>query len=286
MEDVLISENDSELAAMQVKQLELLKELDRVCKIVGAKYYLSSGTCLGALRHQGFIPWDDDIDVYMYWRDAEKLLNHSDVFREKFFLQCKKTDPDIKTTHYRLRDSSTSIFLEEDKNLNCNHGIFIDIYILYPYPDKVLYAKKLIFDSFIYRILVAGDGPQNHGKIAKILGKGINILYRGKRAKNKINSIENEYRYNGGKRYLATYFGRDVSFFHSIIYPRIWFTQPVQLNFEDMIVNCPGNVHEYCKKQYGDTYMDLPPKEKQIPHHDYIFRSVDEPYTKYKGIYY
>ena len=65
--------SDEILYQMQQKQLSMLHELDRVCKKNGLKYALSSGTCLGAVRHGGFIPWDDDIDVYMSWSDAEEL---------------------------------------------------------------------------------------------------------------------------------------------------------------------------------------------------------------------
>jgi len=142
----LISQNNSELAAMQKKQLELLHELDRVCKLCNTKYFLSSGTCLGARRHKGFIPWDDDIDVYMFWDEAEKLVRNQKLFGEKFFLQSKETDKKVQTTHYRLRDSSTSYFLAEEMNLDINHGMFIDIYILYPYPDNKIKAQKIIFD--------------------------------------------------------------------------------------------------------------------------------------------
>lgn len=70
------------LGQMQRKQLEMLHELDRVCKKNNLKYALSSGTCLGAVRHGGFIPWDDDIDVYMCWSDAEKQVEcQSDFYK-------------------------------------------------------------------------------------------------------------------------------------------------------------------------------------------------------------
>ncbi len=279
------SENEI-LVQMQQKQLEMLHELDRVCKKNGLKYALSSGTCLGAVRHGGFIPWDDDIDTYMSWSDAEKLVKCQKDFKEKYFVQSYKTDPKFPSTHYRLCDSTTSCFLDETKGLDVNHGIFIDIYIYYPYPDSWIKAHKIILDSFVYRVLVAGEGPQNHGKLAKTLGAVVSKLYSGKRRSKKIRKIENEYKHNGGKNYVATYFGRDVSLTKSIIYPVEWFKNPKYLKFEDMEVPCPGNPEEYCKLQYGDTYMQLPPKEKRKPHHDFIYFSADEPYTKFKGKYY
>lgn len=278
--------NDDILCQMQNKQLMMLHELDRVCKKNDLKYALSSGTCLGAVRHQGFIPWDDDIDVYMSWTDAEELVRHQDDFDDKYFVQSYKTDPQFPSTHYRLCDSSTSCFLEETKNLDINHGIFIDIYIYYPYPDNKLKAQMVILDSFVYRVLVAGHGPKNHGKLADVLGTIVCKLYSGPKKEKKLTAIEKEYKQNGGKKYVATYFGRDVSLTKSIIYPVEWFENPSYLKFEDMEVPCPGNPEAYCVKQYGESYMQLPPKEKQKPHHDFIYFSVDEPYTKFKGKYY
>ena len=271
---MLISDEKTILSQMQGKQLEMLHELDRVCKKNNLEYVLSSGTCLGAVRHGGFIPWDDDIDVYMSWSDA------------KYFVQSYKTDSQFPSTHYRLCDSSTSCFLEETRGLDVNHGIFIDIYIYYPYPDNKLKAQKIIFDSFIYRVLVAGKGPQNHGKAAKILGGVVSSLYKGEKRSKKVQKIENEYKNNGGKHYVATYFGRDVTLTKAILYPVEWFNEPCYLKFEDMEAPCPGNPQKYCEIQYGSTYMELPPENKRHPHHDFVYFSVDEPYTRFKGKYY
>ena len=281
-----MSDENTILERMQKKQLEMLHELDRVCKKNGLRYALSSGTCLGAVRHKGFIPWDDDIDIYMSWSDAEKLVKCQKDFKPQYFVQSYKTDPEFPSIHYRLCDSSTSCFLEETKGLDINHGIFIDIYIYYPYPDNRIKAKKLLFDSFIYRILVANKGPQNHGKIARIIGLVISKMYSGNKRDRKIKRIENEYRYNGGKRFVATYFGRDATLTKTIIYPRKWFAHPKMMQFEDIEAPCPGNPNKYCELQYGKNYMELPPDEKRVPHHDFIYFNADEPYTKFKGIYY
>ena len=274
------------LKSMQKVQLKLLHELDRVCKKNNLKYCLSSGTCLGALRHGGFIPWDDDIDVYMSWQDAEKLVDCQNDFEKRYFVQSYKTDVNFRSTHYRLCDSYTSYFLKENIGVNMNHGVFIDIYIYYPYPEKKMLAQKIIFDSFLYRILIAKSAPKNHGLLAIIVGFFVNLFFRGNLRIHKIEKIEKEYRENGGEKFVATYFGRDVSLFKSIIYPIEWFDNPRYLKFENMIVPCPGNTEKYCELQYGENFMELPPIEKRIPHHDYMYFSVDNPYTEFEGIYY
>ena len=282
----MISKDNKELADMQKKQLEMLHELDRVCKIAGLQYYLSSGTCLGAVRHKGFIPWDDDIDVYMLWRDAEKLVKCQNLFKSNYFVQCKKTDPNIKDTHYRLRDSNTCMILPENKGIEMNHGIFIDIYILYPFPDNKLSAQIIIWLSFVYRVLQSREGPRNHGLLPRLLGNIVAKLTTKNLSEKLIKTIEKKYRCNGGKKYYATYFGRDVSLFRSIVYPQVWFDNPKLMEFEDMQVYCPSEPEKYCELQYGDNYMQLPPKEKQVPHHEYIFASVNQPYKAFKGEYF
>lgn len=270
------------LAQMQAKQLELLRELDRVCKLNNLKYCLSSGTCLGAVRHGGFIPWDDDVDVYMSWQDAEKLVQCQKDFQDKYFVQNYKTDVQCGSSQYRLCDSSTTCILKETENLNMNHGIFIDIYIYYPYPDSVFKAHKVILDSFLYRVLLSQRGPQHHGKIARFLGQIVAGLYTGERRERTIQRIEKEYKYNGGTEFVATYFGRDVTLTKAKVYPKEWFEHPKYLKFEDMTVPCPGDPQKYCEIQYGPNYMQLPPVEKRKPHHDFVYLSVDVPYASAK----
>lgn len=275
-----------DLKSMQKIQLELLHELDRVCRKNNLKYCLSSGSCLGALRHGGFIPWDDDIDVYMSWQDAEKLVRCQKDFANKYFVQHYKTDVNCGSTCYRLCDSSTSCFLKKNVGVDMNHGLSIDIYPYYPYPENRLVAWKVIFYSVIYRILILKSAPKNHGLLVKMFGWIVNLLFKGRLREYTIKKIEKEYRENGGKKFVATYYGRDIRFFKSIVYPVDWFDDPRYLKFEDMDVPCPGNTEKYCELQYGKNFMELPPVEKRVPHHDCVYFSVDEPYTKFKGIYY
>lgn len=282
----MISKDNKITADLQVKQLEILKELDRVCKICGVKYFLSTGSCLGAVRHQGFIPWDDDIDVILMWTEAEKLIENRNLFAPKYFLQCQKTEPNFRNTCLKLRDSETSYFEKDEVGLDINHGIGIDIYILYPYSDNFMRAHKVIFDSFIYRILCGGVAPQNHGKLPKLIGEIILNIYSGNGRQQKINKILREYKYNGGNNYVATYFGEDVTPFKSIIYPKYLFEEQTWMNFEDMIVPCPKDPKEYCRIRYGENYMQLPPESKRVSKHDYVYASIKNSFMKFKGVYY
>lgn len=99
-------------------QLNILKKLDEVCEHNELKYYLAFGTCLGALRHKGFIPRDDDIDVLMPYDDAKKLIQLQDQFGSRYFIQSKETDPDYRSIAMRIRDCETTCIESDEVALN------------------------------------------------------------------------------------------------------------------------------------------------------------------------
>lgn len=268
------------------KQLEILHELDRVCKEAGITYYLAYGTCLGAVRHKGYIPWDDDIDVFLLADDMKKLMEKRDLFKSNYFLQSRYTDGNYENMKLSLRDSSTSYFSDESDCKDINHGMFIDLYVLYPYPDSFFAAHKLILDSYILRFLYLKEAPENHGTIGRIGSKLIHSLYSGKRAEVKIKKIENNLENNGGKKFYASFFGDDITPFSCFKFPMEYFREPKYLQFEDYLAPCPTNPEAICELTYGKTYMEYPPEEKRVSRHHVRFMSCVEPYTKYKGVYY
>lgn len=114
-------------------EMDLLMELDRVCKKHGLTYYADSGTLLGAIRHQGFIPWDDDLDVAMMREDYEKLCRVAPgEFQDPYFFQTEYTDPGTLRGHAQLRHSDTTAVLKNEIHgaYTYNQGIFIDIFPL------------------------------------------------------------------------------------------------------------------------------------------------------------
>ena len=271
---------------LKAKQLEILHELDRVCNTAGIQYYLAYGLLFGAVRHKVFIPWDVDIAVVMTFPEMQKLLANRNQFGRKYFLQCRETEAEYNTMKYSIRDSSTSFFSDEQDILNINHGIDIDIYILYPYPDNFFKAHKLIIDSFILRLLYLKRMPANHGIIGRLASKLVSLLYSGSRGTKKIQKVEDYLRNNGGKRYYSVYFGYDITPFSCLKFPQESFEKPVFLQFEDFMAPCPLNPEKICEISYGKTYMQFPPEEKRISNHHILFMSCDEPYTKFEGKYY
>lgn len=128
-----------EMKKLWAVEIDLLVELDRVCKENGITYWVNGGTMLGAARHKGFIPWDDDIDVMVPRRDYIKLCKIApNKFSFPYFFQTEYTDPTSFRTHAQLRNSRTTAILSYDfkKRSTFNQGIFIDIFPLDNIPDN------------------------------------------------------------------------------------------------------------------------------------------------------
>ena len=118
-----------DLRRLQLVQLELLDELDRVCRKNGIPYMLDGGTMIGAVRHKGFIPWDDDIDVAMLREDYERLKGvQSDFDSGKCFFQDDSTDPEYRWGYGKLRRKGTSFIRLGQEHLKQKDGVFIDIF--------------------------------------------------------------------------------------------------------------------------------------------------------------
>lgn len=274
--------NDAELISnLQQAQKKILLELDRVCTELGLTYCLAFGTCLGAVRHHGFIPWDDDIDVYMRIEDLEVLQANSNCFKKDFFLQHHESDPEFGLMITRLRDSRTTLIEKTEIDRDINHGVFIDIYPLFSSPKDGWGAKKLVITSMIYRLLLYGVAPQNRGVVMKV---GSIILLKLLPKSCRMSIIKRCYtimKSSNNKEYVSTLYGDEAN----IRYPANWFFPVKKVKFEDIMVPVQAKVSEYLKTTYGD-YMKLPPLEKRRFHHGYAFFDFDNTYIKYKGIEY
>lgn len=271
-------ENDTDLSRFHQIQLDILKELDRVCTANGLKYCLAYGSCLGAIRHKGFIPWDDDIDVYMLVSDFEKLQACKDSFKYPYFLQTHETDPEYGAMIGKVRNGETTLVVEGEKERDMNHGIFIDIYPLFYSPKGGWKAEKLVITSMIHRLMLYGSPPQNRGKLMKI---GAQILLYGIPRKVKNWLIQYTYKIMRNQKkteYLTSLHGDD----DNVKYPKSWILPFHRVPFEGLDFPVPANSHEYLKKRYGD-YMKLPPENQRKFHHHHIGIDFEKSYREYKG---
>ena len=246
--------------AVQQYQLDMLVRLDEVCKRHGLRYYLAYGTCLGAVRHKGFIPWDHDIDVLMPYDDAQKLEKYQNEFAPDYFVRSYRTDPTCFSACMGIRDMAhkTKVFVG-DKFI-CETNIGMDIYLLYDVPKGRMALLLNIWRSHLHKMLLGGV-PKNHGKAVKSAAKIILAVFgRGDKAK-KIKYIESKLNYKGDSTEVADYFGQDVSFCSVIKYKKEWFGEPTKLQFEGYEFDGPTDPDKYLTQRYGD-YMTPPSKEQ------------------------
>ena len=152
---------------------DLLVEFDRVCRENNLNYSLEGGTLIGAIRHDGFIPWDDDIDIMMPRKDYDKLkmLGQNGIFKNPYFFQTPDTDEGSPRLFIRLRNTETTSISLDDIALHMNHGIFIDIMPIdyVPNTHMVLKAELLLFK--ILQKISGGYAKYYSG--VNVKGKGI-----------------------------------------------------------------------------------------------------------------
>ena len=269
------------LQQMQTCQLNLLKELKKVCDANHLTFYLAFGTCLGAVRHHGFIPWDDDIDVFMRVEDIDKLVKLQNQFPPNLFIQTHEREPEYGLLMTRIRNSSTTLVEADHYDRDINHGVYIDIYPLFYCEENALRMKWMVLKSLLCRLFVYNRPPMNKGKLSTIVAgcllriipafikkKTAKVLYDQLIATPKSNYLTIFPDISFGSRYLAD-----------------WFKKPIYGDFEGEFMPLPTDPHHFLSYVYGD-YMQLPPEDQRHIHHNYLFADFDNPYLKYKGIKY
>lgn len=273
--------SEEQMLKLRNVELNILRNFIEVCGKLDISYFVIQGTLLGAVRHHGFIPWDDDIDVGMLREDYTRFLQYGQsLLLKQYFLQTHYSDPMYPHGFAKIRDCSTAFVETSCKNIKMNHGIYIDIFPFDYYPDNtvaqtVFELKKLILR---YRIrdsmFIPSDKQKNMKNLVRyILKRGSKLLYpslsaaldaqddlyqRTKHGKNRIN--------NGspwGKKECI---------------PNEWLNGITTLDFEGIPVNAPCFYKEYLTHVYGD-YMTLPPLEKRIPHHYICALDFEHSYT-------
>ncbi len=240
-------------------QLDLLKEFKRVCEKNGIRYYIACGTCLGAKRHEGFIPWDSDADIYMFWDDIKKLETAVEDFGENYFLQSRITDHCFDSIIYRLRNSKTTFITTDSVGLDINQGVWIDIYPLYYKPRNPISYHTNIILSYLLRLLVANHPPLNHGTLVRSLSKAIVFVISPYLRNEIIERIELRLKKPTNTNSVLTYYGLDITPLKALLYKSDWFKKPNDLLFESVYLSAPTDVDAYLTCKYGD-YMVLPPE--------------------------
>lgn len=273
--------NKEELRRLQSIEVDMLKEFVRICNELQLQYYVLGGTLLGAVRHNGFIPWDDDIDVGMPRKDYEVFLEKaSDMLADGLFLQNNHTDKEYYKNITKIRNVNTTFIESECRQQNIRHGVFVDIFPLdnYPIPyfSRVwLGFKRKILEWRIGKAFVWEVPNPVKRMLKKVMYTCLSwIWYETSAAVEEREKLFSSFPSTG---LIANFCG---AWGEKEIVPAEWYGEGCELDFEGIKVRAPKEYHKWLTQVYGD-YMELPPKEKQVTHHDTTIIDLDRPYTDY-----
>lgn len=280
--------NPEILKKLQSKSLEILKYFKKFCEENDLTFYLCGGCCIGAVREKGFIPWDDDIDVFMPRNDYKKLytLWNEKADTEKFSCLKNTKDKFVGNIFITIVDNNTTLIKPYQKELDIPQGVVIDVFPLDGCPSGKIKRRIQKFWAMIYSLYGAQVAPKKHGKMVNLVG---NILLRLAPSKNIRYSI-----WSFAEKKMSKYSINECDkitelcagpYYMKNEYPKSAFIRPVYKEFEYCMMPLPTGYDKYLSMAFGD-YMNLPPKEEQKPHHDITFLDLDNSYKKYKGIEY
>lgn len=267
-------------------ELDLFAEFVRVCEKHRWKYFALGGTLLGAVRHSGFIPWDDDIDLIMPRGDYDQLIEVGESeFLHPYFFQCPRTEHGFWRSHVQIRNSLTTGYIDDDAERPCNKGIFIDIFVLDEVPRGAIlrraYKKKAEMMSRLAMIGMNAELPdwQPLAPSKAIKKKLSDAIIKGEKYGDwfdKYNAYLGRYRGTGSNLVGHTSFG----FCEASVWDKAWYEDTVQLDFEMMSICCPKQWHEVLSRYFGPDYMVIPP---DLPNsmHGAVHFDAETPYTKY-----
>ena len=272
-------DTDQSVRDVQDKILEVMKYIDSLCRKNNIIYFIMGGTALGAIRHNGFIPWDDDLDIFMTPKEYEKFRAAYEFdASDRFYLQEWKTVPD-KLEHAKLRMNGTTLIEENFKDRkDMHHGIYVDIMILHKVPESKFIQKLVYFESkFVTLYALSQRNWKPKSTVQSIALASLKILPSQLIARICYNRIyKYDYMVDGFKWcYWIT-----PAKFHSGLFDNIFFEEPIDIPFEDTVLYGSKHIKDYLEYRYGD-YMKLPSKEAQkAAVHAMIF-DTEKDYSEY-----
>lgn len=254
------------LRQLQMTELEMLIEVDRICRKYDIKYSLDGGTLLGAVRHNGFIPWDDDADVVMLRNEYNKFYKicKRELDKEKFFLQEYRTDGRYRWGYSKMRRNGTIFLREGQEHVKCNQSVFIDIFIYDNVPDNVILRRVHLFVCYCIRKSLYSEVGRKNSK-TQFLRWWYELLYKIPRNVwfYLINRIARKTNMKQSKlvRHMTYPYRKECRYG----LPRECFDEYIEKKFETHEFKIFKEYDLYLSRLYGD-YMKLPPVHMRKTH--------------------
>lgn len=274
---------DYDLRKLQLVEAKMLEDLKGICERNNIRYYLTSGTLLGAVRHKGFIPWDNDIDVEMPYEDYIRFVTlPQEEIGSKYFVQTTDTEAGWDRPYARIRLNNTTMMYDHQINYKINHGIWIDIFPLIEIND----GFELKFKRLLLKLTKMFNKQE-----AYEAGKYIELMRTGKSPKTICDFI-----YRVLPKKLRRRWAKKINHFickakNKKNYSHIWCDinkptskslyegEPVMLEFEGELFPVAPKYDQWLTARYGD-YMTPPPEKDRVTH-DGLMVDFDNSYEKY-----
>ena len=264
-----ITNRDKGLRALQLIELEGLKEIDRICRKYNIKYSLGGGTCLGQVRHGGFIPWDDDIDIDMTTENYRKFLEvaQKELNPNKFFLRCTYSDKKHLRSTARLELKYTNIAIKNWQKQNMHVGIFIDIFE-WSYLPNNRFLRKIVSSSLFYIRCI-----QNY-KMFKVCAKKVNSKLKGLVVISAylipakfLGILEKKLQNCCGNKKTNWIMDNAIINGNHGGYQSFGIDEYEDVKFENITVMNKKNSHNFLRTIYGENYNNWLPPVARISHH-------------------
>lgn len=277
--------SDETFKKMQSKMLEMLLYFKDFCAKHDLMFYLCGGAAIGAIREHGFVPWDDDIDVFMPRADYERFARLWQKYGDKKrFVFCRSNDKvNFHHSCTSLRDPNTTFICTYNQNLDICHGVAFEIAPIDGCPSSQIARCVQLFHAFVYALFNTQRIPNNKGAFFRYLSIAVLKLFPSKRLRYKI--------WKHAEREMSKYAWNECEYVTELIgsvkgmlykHPKKWFSSQKWVDFEGHKVPVMAGYHQYLTRIFGN-YMQRPPKEQRHAKHQLEFVDMDHPYTYYKG---
>lgn len=271
--------NTNNVKQVQEKILEIMKYIDKICRENNIVYYIMGGTALGAVRHGGFIPWDDDLDIFMTLGEYQKFRAVMErECNDRFVLQEWHSIPEY-LEYAKVRMNGTTFIEENFKDRKDLHqGIYVDIMILHKVSQNELIQKWVYYCSkFVTLYGLSQRNWKPKTKMQDLVLTSLKVLPCRLMAKICYKAI---YKYDALEQNYKYCYWITPAKFRNGLFDKEFFSEPVDVAFEDTFLLGSERIKEYLEYRYGD-YMKLPSKEQQeAAIHAMIF-DTEKSYSEY-----